>query len=560
MSILIDKLKDPNYYKNKLPLSLKNSYGMQEQVDAFARFMNGPAETTQVESMEGLNIGENLGNEYLYVGPTNEKFTFGHVYKVVENTYYQVTYNLNGGEGSVPVDSTLYSIGDIASIDFSILPTPVGQKDFLGWSTDSTATTPEFTEDGLTTIEINGDVNLYAIYREYYLVSYSANDGEGSVPIDNTKYYYGDIVTVDFSVLPYKSGQYDFVGWDVTSSSTDPLYTIDGIHTFTITENVSLYAIYKEYYLVTYNINNGSGTVPVDSNHYHQGDIITLLYTSLIAPQEGYQFAGWSFNDNNDIADYTFDVEGDPIYINSNLTFYAIYCLSFSASSWLQIKEVIDSEKAKYHGWRYNDRKTFTLTYNNVEYEYQAIIADLTLHRYELSDGSGYSNAVIEFNYCMPRQLNTYMYTSSNQGGWAQCRVRSLLNNTTGDYYLSLPDDMRQVISTVKVLSANGYGGSITSSDNLLFIPAQREITYSSTSSAGISECPKGIFERYKEDTSSIRSKQPPSSSGNWYWLRSPRIGDYSTAHSYYRAVNNNGVVSDHIVSSTDSINVIFAI
>ena len=44
-------------------------------------------------------------------------------------------------------------------------------------------------------------------------VTYNANTGTGSVPVDTTQYSYNDEVDVKFSPLPSKLG-YTFLGWD----------------------------------------------------------------------------------------------------------------------------------------------------------------------------------------------------------------------------------------------------------------------------------------------------------------------------------------------------------
>ena len=245
MGILNDKLKDFKYYESKMPKYLKESYGFKEQFKVWHDTMVGE-DITGVSNMDGLNTKSNLGKLYRYLGEDTSEFTPGHIYEVVENIYYQITYNLNGGTGNIPVDDNLYSIGDTASIDFSTLPTPVGQKDFLGWSTNSTATTPEFTEDGLTTVEINGDINLYAIYAEYYLVTYDANGGSIVVPTDNVHYQLGDIAIVNAFMRPTSAQAMDniFVGWSLDPESTEPEYIDIGDRELEVTGNITLYAIY----------------------------------------------------------------------------------------------------------------------------------------------------------------------------------------------------------------------------------------------------------------------------------------------------------------------------
>lgn len=88
----------------------------------------------------------------------------------LEDTRAVVTYNANEGEGDVPVDSMHYEPDTEVFVKFDVLPT---RKDyiFLGWSTDATAETPTYTENGTHSFIIGSvSVTLYAIWEEYVFV------------------------------------------------------------------------------------------------------------------------------------------------------------------------------------------------------------------------------------------------------------------------------------------------------------------------------------------------------------------------------------------------------
>lgn len=323
MSILNDELKNFKYYVSKIPEYLKQSYGFKENFKAWHDVLIG--EDIQITTnMESVLKKENVGKKYKYLGQTTLQYTYGHIYEVKKVKYYQVFYNLNGGTGSVPIDENEYLPGDTVTIDFSQLPTPVGQNNFIGWSTDATVTVPEFTSDGITTLTITGDVNLYAVYKPYYLVQYNINGGEGSVPTDSTEYSYGDTVTVKFNTLPTPVGEKDFVGYSTNAEAFDAEYSSGGTTTFTITDNVTLYAIYKEYYQVTYNRNGGTGNIPTDLNKYYYGDTVTVKFYNLPTPVGQNDYTGWSTDSLATTPQYSSD-GATTFIITNNVTLYAIY-------------------------------------------------------------------------------------------------------------------------------------------------------------------------------------------------------------------------------------------
>ena len=71
-----------------------------------------------------------------------------------------VTYNVNGGTGSVDAVSTY--VGAIINVSDGTGITPPAGYEFLGWDTSASATVPDITG----TYKVTGDVTLYAIYGE----------------------------------------------------------------------------------------------------------------------------------------------------------------------------------------------------------------------------------------------------------------------------------------------------------------------------------------------------------------------------------------------------------
>ncbi len=78
---------------------------------------------------------------------------------------YTVTYDANGGEGNVPQDENEYLSGAQADVLFDAVPTKEGYV-FLGWAKDETATQAAYTKDGVNTLNITGNVTLYAVWEK----------------------------------------------------------------------------------------------------------------------------------------------------------------------------------------------------------------------------------------------------------------------------------------------------------------------------------------------------------------------------------------------------------
>ena len=78
---------------------------------------------------------------------------------------YTVTYDANGGTGSVPTDDTAYDPYSVVHVSYASIPTRNGYT-FLGWDRNKNATNPEFKQDGYNkAFNINGNTTLYAIWQ-----------------------------------------------------------------------------------------------------------------------------------------------------------------------------------------------------------------------------------------------------------------------------------------------------------------------------------------------------------------------------------------------------------
>jgi LPXTG-motif cell wall-anchored protein len=152
----------------------------------------------------------------------------------------------------------------------------------------------------------------------------------GKISIDPKKdaYYYGDEITL--TAKP--NDGYRFVRWIITGESggkeltalaaADPL--TNPVYSCTVFEDMVIDAEYKWVGLITeqphtvsYHLNGGTGTVPVDMHRYYKGDKVTLASgTGLYRP--GAFFMGWATADGTLVkSPYTMGTK--------DVTFFAVW-------------------------------------------------------------------------------------------------------------------------------------------------------------------------------------------------------------------------------------------
>ena len=231
------------------------------------------------------------------------------LYAVWGGTIY---YNLGYGWGTISGGPTspqgVYTFGDPVPVDFSNNPSQYWFE-FTGWcdsqpdlgascSTNFYQDPTQFT-GGVDQFNMGsgGDVVLYAVWAQQAYYDWA---GGSNGPTDNTYYYTGDQVTINFTDIPTNSG-YVFGGWTLWNGWDNYPYPVPGAGTITLdggTYGGNLLFSADWGYGVSYDANGGVGPVPVDNNSYNLGDSVTVLD----APNptfDGYQFDGWcTYNPN----------------------------------------------------------------------------------------------------------------------------------------------------------------------------------------------------------------------------------------------------------------------
>lgn len=139
-------------------------------------------------------------------------------------------------------------------------------------------------------IDVDNDSEPYPKDPEVtFTVTYQSNGAVGSVPIDSNNYKAGD----KYTVLPYDDLEGDIIGWRNKDTYQRPNVGYE----FVINSNIVLEAIWIDYTNLKYISNGGLGEVPVDINHYKEGDIVTIMNSGDLHGSAS-NFIGWSPSTN----------------------------------------------------------------------------------------------------------------------------------------------------------------------------------------------------------------------------------------------------------------------
>ena len=188
---------------------------------------------------------------------------------------YSIGYNLNGG--SISGQKTSYNV----TTESFTLPTPTRTGyTFTGW-TGSNGSTPQKSvtiakgSTGNKSYTANWSANTY-------YVTYDANGGSGAPAKQAFVFNSGAKIS---TTKPTRTG-YTFVNWDYNGNKFNPGDAIpSGWGSFTLTAQWSANS-----YTVTYNANNGSGSMSPSTATYNSN----FLTKKNEFTRTGYTFNGWS--------------------------------------------------------------------------------------------------------------------------------------------------------------------------------------------------------------------------------------------------------------------------
>ena len=202
------------------------------------------------------------------------------LYAVWERISYTITYNSNGGSGTMSPTTKYY--GESVTLRANTF-TRTGYR-FSGWATSSTGSVVYDDQDTYTA---NASDTLYAVWtRITYTITYNSNGGSGTM--SSTTKYYGTSVTLRANTFT-RTG-YHFAGWALSSTGS---VVYDDQDTYSTNASDTLYAKWTaNTYYVNFNSNGGSGTMTRQTFTY--GTYQNLKSNTFT--RTGYTFTGWNRN------------------------------------------------------------------------------------------------------------------------------------------------------------------------------------------------------------------------------------------------------------------------
>lgn len=167
-----------------------------------------------------------------------------HLYPVImDGKTYTLTYDVNGGTGTVPTDTNKYAKGTYAQVVSGSGLTKKGMI-FLGWSPDQNAVSPAYYPGG--SVKINDDTTLYAVWGTptgKAAITYHSNFGSHEFRKSEEKPINSLITVEGYGNLPSRTG-YEFTGWNTASDGTGTAYAAGATARLTAGGN-DLYAQWK---------------------------------------------------------------------------------------------------------------------------------------------------------------------------------------------------------------------------------------------------------------------------------------------------------------------------
>lgn len=169
-----------------------------------------------------------------------------HLYPVImDGKTYTLTYDKNGGTGTVPTDTNKYAKGTYAYVVSGSGLTREGMI-FLGWSTDQNAVSPAYYPGG--SVRIKGNTTLYAVWGTptgKAAITYHSNFGNDQTRKSEDKPI-NSLITVEGYgnlYLPSRTG-YEFTGWNTAPGGGGTAYAAGATARLTAGGN-DLYAQWK---------------------------------------------------------------------------------------------------------------------------------------------------------------------------------------------------------------------------------------------------------------------------------------------------------------------------
>ncbi|GHV69904.1 hypothetical protein AGMMS49928_14790 [Spirochaetia bacterium] len=226
---------------------------------------------------------------------------------------YTINYHANGASGTTPSPQSA-TYGESRTISNEGGLSLAGWL-FGGWNTKADGTGIVYAAGSSLTVDSN--LTLYAQWMTDttpYTVSYHANGGDGTAPSSQTATF-GTSIAVSGQGSLNHAGR-AFNGWNTRDDGTGTAYFTGS--SLTVHTNITLYAQWIIQYMVSYDANGGSGTLPA-SQKVNTGSDVTVAGQGSLS-RTGCTFNGWNSNSGGTGMAYA---AGSSLTVSGDVTLYA---------------------------------------------------------------------------------------------------------------------------------------------------------------------------------------------------------------------------------------------
>ncbi|MBR3132391.1 InlB B-repeat-containing protein [Candidatus Saccharibacteria bacterium] len=272
---------------------------MKNRVDIFGRrtydytFSNVVKEGS---SANGFYSGYKKGEGVYCTIVSNGKTKCGYSEIKTNN----LTYNLNGGSGSIAGQSCLVVSSCSVKVS-SEKPTKSGYK-FAGWGDSASAKTATYA--GGSKLSLSSDKTIYAVWLPIYTLSYDANGGT-SAPASQTcnPSKIGESCSIKVKSGTPTRSSYKFLGWSTSASATKSSYNAGDA--MTMKADKKLYAVWKKLININTSVNGTGGKITASMTNIEAGKKVTISFT----PANGYEI------DNVKVNNEVTEVSGNKLVV-----------------------------------------------------------------------------------------------------------------------------------------------------------------------------------------------------------------------------------------------------
>ena len=231
-----------------------------------------------------------------------------------------ITFDGNGGKDS---DGNTTATQTITANTYTELKANTFAKEnygFAGWAKTNTATYRDYSDKQSVNFS-EPTVTLYAVWKPNPVITFNGNGGttSGGETTATQSIPYG--VSTALNENPFTKSGSTFLGWNKYASGTSAQY--NDKESISIYGDTTLYAIWKDDIVLTFNANGGVGS-DITKNVAYDKTSSSYKFTvpENTFTRAGYVFMGWGNNTSSTSASYK---AGESASAQGSKTLYAIW-------------------------------------------------------------------------------------------------------------------------------------------------------------------------------------------------------------------------------------------